>query len=236
MLAQINPPHPEFFFFGLPLALTSFYFCSFFSIDTKYKVPQIECGVQTTLLSNEISCMENLSEELAQLMADGSERDVEFQCAGQTMKAHKLIVSRRSPVIASMLASDMVEGRTGVVTIRDMEPGIFSHLMRYIYSGKLGELTFDSALALHEAADQYAVHRLAKRCSEVLVELLSVDNACTALVIADAHNNETFVEQVVEYMVDNRVPHVREDWSAFCTEHSKLAVKVLNRECKIPVK
>lgn len=56
-----------------------------------------------------------------------------------TVRAHRLVLQARSPVFRSMLASGMMEGETGVVTVTDMQPDVFRALMHFVYSDDLPE-------------------------------------------------------------------------------------------------
>lgn len=189
----------------------------------------VSTSVQTTLLPNTSHCLESLSQDFSKMLDQGSDLDVEFQCAGQSTRAHGAVVSARSEVIASMLASDMVEGSTRVVKITNMEPDVFQHFLGYIYTGMLSELTVDLALNLYESGDQYAVSGLVRRCSEYLLEHLSVQNACDVLVLADAHGNAELKEAVIDFMVVNKIPLESDRWKDFCSNHSVLAIEVLSR-------
>lgn len=82
-----------------------------------------------------------------------------------------------------MLKSDMVEGKTGFIKVKDITASIFKGFLHYLYSGTLPELsTIVSAKEFYEASDKYAVEELKKACSEYLAKNLSEDNACDLLV------------------------------------------------------
>lgn len=123
----------------------------------------------------------------------------------------------------------MVEGRTKVVKIPDMELDIFKKFLAYLYTGNLEDLSFEAIFNLYEAGDQYAVHCLAKKCSKLLMGQLSVQNACKLLVVADAHSDVQFREAVVSFILENKVPLLRDCWQDFCSNHPTLAILVLNQ-------
>lgn len=159
-----------------------------------------------------------------------SEPDVEFQCDGKSAKAHRLVVTARSPVLATMLQSQWVEGETGIIKIEDMDFDTLKLFLRYLYTGRLdGAMTFQLAVVLYEAADKYHVQGLARRCAQSLIEGLTVENSCEVLDVADRHSDAKFVEEVIVFMLEKKVPSTSGHWRAFCGSHPFLATVVLNR-------
>lgn len=134
--------------------------------------------------------MESLSHDFSKLLDEGSNHDVEFIVGDQTIKAHKNILCSRSDVFASMLQSDMVEGKTGRVYIQDMDAIIFRQFLRCLYTGLLPELTIDIAFHFYEASDKYGVDSVKKQCADFLTDNLSPENACEILVLSDRHSDE----------------------------------------------
>lgn len=190
---------------------------------------------QFTAADDSAPSLDGLSKDLGRLLDQDSSSatDVEFHCADDVIKAHKLVVCARSPVLASMLRSDMVEGRTGVATIEDMDAGVFRQFMKYLYCGKLDETTVDVEMSLYEAGSRFEVKSLTTHCARRLVRSLTVENSCEVLVLADAHSDEEFAEATLIFMVNRQVPQEFEGWEDFCAGHPMLSIRVLNRFCKL---
>ena len=176
--------------------------------------------------------MEAVSHDFAKLLDDDPSHDVEFTCGVQSITAHKNVLCSRSDVFASMLHSDMVEGKTGQVNIQDMDAGIFQQFLKYLYSGMLPELTIDSAKQLYKAGDKYAIDTLKKQCAEFLSDNLSLENACDILLLADLHSDPNFKECIKKYFFKEKVPMQAENWSDFCKENPILANEILNSFCQ----
>lgn len=173
--------------------------------------------------------LENVSKDFSTLLDGSPNYDTEFiLCGDETIKAHRNVLCCRSEVFASMFQSDMVEGKTGQVKISDTDGAIFREFLRYLYTGSLPELTADVALRFYEIADKYAVDSLKKQCANFLVDNISVDNACEVLIIADQHNDSELRKNVIEYMIEEKIPRIREKWIDFCKENPVLANEVLN--------
>lgn len=170
--------------------------------------------------------MESLSKDLSDLLYLSPNHDAEIKCGEFSMKVHKIILGARSEVLKAMLQSDMVEGRTGVVKIQDMEAFHVQDFVKYLYTGTMPEMTFDKAKALYEAGDKYAVRSLVLRCSEYLQDNLSPEIACQCLELAEAHSNQQLKSKVITYILDEKLYLQDELWLPFCESNSRLAVEV----------
>lgn len=175
------------------------------------------------------SYTESLVEDLQTLLEEDNHHDLQLRCGDKSISAHKSILSARSTVLAAMLRNDMQEGRSGVVDIADIDFPVLQQFVRYIYCGRLPELTVELASGLFKAGDKYDVKALVKRCVQFLVESLTVDNACEFLMLADDHSHEEFKEAVITYILDRKVPKEYGGWSRFCSSRPILGLEVLNR-------
>lgn len=179
------------------------------------------------------ACLESLSADLSKLLDEDSNPNVELVCEGRTTRAHKNVLCLRSPVLAKMLQCDMLEGRTGVVNVRDMTNDVLQQFLTYIYSGKLGAaLTFQTAMNFYEIGDLYEVHSLSKMCSQFIIENLRDENACDALAVGDSHSDSSLAEAAISFILEKGIPLMSDRWSTFCESSPILANKVLNRFCK----
>lgn len=173
--------------------------------------------------------LEGVYKDFSSLFDEGPNHDIEFICGDEIVKAHKNVVSARSQVFASMLRSDMEKGKTGQVKIVDAEISIFRQFMKCLYTGKLPELTVDTALRFYEAADKYAVDSLKKQCASFLTENLSLENACEILIMSDRHTDLDLKKDVFQYIMREKIPkRIGEKWTDFCKEYPSLANEVLN--------
>lgn len=106
---------------------------------------------------------------------------------GRSIPAHKNILAARSPIFSAMFEHDMVESKSNVVEIADVEHDVLKDMLRFIYSGKV-ENVENAACGLLAAADKYGIEGLKSMCEEVLCDTMSVDNVVDVLVVADRHN------------------------------------------------
>lgn len=79
--------------------------------------------------------------EFGRLLENGEGADVTFKVEDEEMKAHRLVLSTRSPVFAGMLRADMRENQEGVVTVQDVRAPVFRALLWFIYTDSLPEVS-----------------------------------------------------------------------------------------------
>lgn len=159
-----------------------------------------------------------------------SGQDAKIICRGKTFKVHRNILSNRSDVFSVMLQSAMLEGQTGVITIKDMGPKLCEQFLLFLYTGKLPQLTVRSAVQLYECGDKYNVVSLKKNCVSFLADRLTKENVCTMLALADRHSDQEFREIIIQFLI-KKVPQKCRHWNAFVNNHKDVAIEVLNRYC-----
>ena len=108
----------------------------------------------------------NHVDHLAELENYQTESDVQFLVQGETIPSHTLILQGGSPVFAAMFEHDMTESSSRIVVINDIEPKVFRHLLRFLYTGNAPEVGDDENMVepLFIAADKYQVDTLKDWC------------------------------------------------------------------------
>ncbi|XP_057317898.1 speckle-type POZ protein B-like isoform X2 [Microplitis mediator] len=128
--------------------------------------------------------------------------DVTFVVGNEKFKAHKIILSARSPVFSAMFTHKMKENRDNEVAIPDIEPEIFNKLLEFIYTDDIKNLDMDAA-SLFEAADKYQLLKLKSLCEVSLSKSASIDNAIKLMILADLHNANQLLEYVLVFIIKN---------------------------------
>ena len=98
-----------------------------------------------------------------------------------TLRAHRSVLSARSPVFATMLNSTLSEGVTGVIEVKDVEYEVMKEVVLFIYSNEfsssyprvLGQL----GQQLLYVAAMYQIVSLVSLCEAYFVSTVAVDNA-----------------------------------------------------------
>ena len=141
---------------------------------SRYSIAVPECDVSThfgSLLS---------SEEFS---------DVTLVVGKIELKAHRLVLSARSPVLKTMFQVDMREKSTNRVEITDIELPVVQEMLTFIYTGNSPKLNLkDMASKLLFAADKYQLVRLKRMCEDTLSRNLTVENVSQTLALAEMHN------------------------------------------------
>lgn len=181
---------------------------------------------QTAPYLNASAAMGSLTEDFCKLLETGLDHDVEMNCEGHCVQAHKIVLSARSGVFKAMLHSNMLEIQTGVVEIQDMDINSFRNFIRYLYTDALPEMSFDMAKTLYEAGDKYAVRSLSLRCSDYLQDNLTPENAYQCFALADAHSDQELKDRVVTFILDKKLYLQDELWLPFYENFPKAALEV----------
>ncbi|XP_057318312.1 speckle-type POZ protein B-like [Microplitis mediator] len=143
-----------------------------------------------------------ITDDLKELYDTKMNSDVILVVGNEKFKAHKLILSTRSPVFSAMFTHEMKENRESEVTIPDIDPEIFNKMLEFIYTDEINNLDADAAYLL-EAADKYQLLNLKSLCEESLSKSCSIDNAIKLMILADLHNANQLLEFIFEFMIKN---------------------------------
>ena len=128
-----------------------------------------------------------------------------------TLYGHKFIMEKcASNVLGELCKSENGEnGATAVTTvsITDVEPDIFKHILCYVYGGKLSDEEMkENAKDIIDAADKYGVVglKLEAEASLVTNNTITFENAIDNLLYADSKNCALLKEAVMDFIAQNR--------------------------------
>ena len=96
--------------------------------------------------------------------------DFEFVVQERVFPAHRVILSARSPVFATIM-ENMPEVSKLVIT--DMKPDLFQHFLFFLYTGHLSTTAHNQQLLF--AADKYQVETLKRLCQVATYDISSED-------------------------------------------------------------
>mmetsp|Transcript_10867 Transcript_10867/g.26829 ORF Transcript_10867/g.26829 Transcript_10867/m.26829 type:complete len:411 (-) Transcript_10867:412-1644(-) len=122
--------------------------------------------------------------------------------------AHRIILQKCAPQLAEMCGP--MENATSPVSVSipDVTPEIFHHILRYIYGGEIdGDDLEANARDIIDAADKYGVFNLKLKAEACLVKTtaISVENVMDLLLYADSKNCALLKEAVMDFIVQNEV-------------------------------
>ncbi|XP_037817214.1 protein roadkill-like [Lucilia sericata] len=118
---------------------------------------------------------EKLNSDFANLFLNPKFADVTIKVKdGHEFKAHKAILSARSEVFAALFDHKMKENDENCVAITDVDSAVCEEMLRFIYSGKVKNLstTLEQLLI---AADKYQLPDLKSECERQLYTEFNLD-------------------------------------------------------------
>ena len=124
-----------------------------------------------------------------------------------TFYAHRFILQDISTMMAELCKSDESGEGITTVSITDVKPEIFKHMIYYTYGGKLSEDELKiSAKDIINACDKYGVVNLKLEAEAVYVKSneITMDNMMDTLLYADSKNLALLKEAVMDYIVANK--------------------------------
>ena len=79
----------------------------------------------------------DIAAKLLSMYEKGQMTDVTFSVDGQQFKAHAIIISAMSEVLRTVLNSGMSESASRVVSVEEVDAGVFDMFLRYLYTDDL---------------------------------------------------------------------------------------------------
>ena len=118
-----------------------------------------------------------------------------------TLYGHRFIMH-----CASSVFDEQCKSGEDVVSVTDVKPEIFRHLLYYIYGGKISEEDMkENAKDIIDAADKYGIVGLKLEAEAALVTstTISFDNAIDNLLYADGKNCALLKEAAMDFIAEN---------------------------------
>ena len=173
-----------------------------------------------------MSCVEALSSDLGNIFLDPQSSDIVLICQEEEIRAHKLILSARSPVFRAMLQTDMSERANGEIKINDADKDVLKEMVGYLYTAKVEE-KFTKYKELLILANKYEVEELIKLCGTKVAESLNDDNALQVGVFAELHNAEDLMKACVKYIMDNKPNSLNQNWEDLVKGSPKMMAEMI---------
>ena len=103
-----------------------------------------------------------------------------------------------------MLTSDMEEVNSGLIRITDMTPSTFQQILRYIYTGAVGDDDTDSEdlLELTYGAEKYGLEELKKYCLTKFVACVTEENVGPLLIAAHLYGASGSVKNALKKFIE----------------------------------
>ena len=147
-----------------------------------------------------------LGSDLMSLLEGGAYSDVTVIAGEVTFKAHKAILTARSPVFRAMFENDMTEAAKNCVEITDIDPQAVREMISYMYTGTAPKVD-KMADTLLQAADKYDLKQLKAICEKELISQLSEENVSETFQLALRHSATQLKAKCTGFMAIH-TPHL----------------------------
>jgi len=171
---------------------------------------------------------------ISQLYGDKDSFDCCIQVDGETLRAHRCILSAHSPVFREMFSSPAaLEAESGVAvekSISNVEA--FRELLRYCYQGGVSSWSMtreELYVPLFQLADKYCMTGLRDATEKCLIDcqLNGEGQVVEMAMLADAHSADKLMESCVEYIADNKSVRKSVDWTKLMKERPAFVAEFL---------
>jgi len=144
-----------------------------------------------------------LGKDLKRMLDTGQGSDVTLVASdGKEFPAHTLILSSRSPVFSAMFEHGMKEKQEKRVTIEDLDSGVVSSLLDFMYTDSVPlPAILDPQLLF--AANKYQIPTLKTVCEESMIANLTINNATKFLSYADLYGATQLRNAAKRFVVRN---------------------------------
>ena len=162
-----------------------------------------------------------INKNVLKLFMDEESADVVFEVGGEqatntttrkksktitNFHAHRIILQNCAPTLYEMCGA-VERGEITTVSIADVKPDIFKHMIYYTYGGKLSDEELKSnPKGIIDACDKYGIVHLKLEAEACYAKstTFSMDNIMDNLLYADSKNLALLKEAVMDYIVANK--------------------------------
>lgn len=175
----------------------------------------------------ENACRLEEFESFGKLLVTKSFSDITITADEKSFELHKCILSTRSSVFEAMFKSDMKESTQNIVKIEDIKSEVLEELFRYIYTGKVNDVT-EIICELLTAAEKYCVDGLKMLCEDKMCDYLELSNAVEYLKFAIINNAEKAKKEIMKCILFSlEILIEREEFNELCKQYPEVIIEFL---------
>ncbi|KAF8797189.1 TD and POZ domain-containing protein 2 [Argiope bruennichi] len=159
--------------------------------------------------------------------------DITIVADDEEIKVHKAILSARSEVFRQLIELKSRLEDSCRLTFDDLSKDALKEMIRFIYAGEIGNVSFEVACELFYAADKYKLELLKQVCSKILVNSLNQDNVLRVLPLAERHDSMELKDSCLHYITSNKVQiQKQKEWKELLQKDPQLANSVIEEFAK----
>lgn len=160
--------------------------------------------------------------------------DITLKVKGKEFRAHRNILAARSPVFMAMMTHNTQEKNTGIITIEDVDPNLFTDFLNYLYAGKTENLNSDNVRTLYVTADKYQVDELKHYCLKYMVNNITVGNFCEIYNLSLRYDEKELANAAVRFFSDKSLEILlTTKWQNFLSENLTTGNELLIKSLKL---
>lgn len=174
-------------------------------IDITVCIKDVTPVPEDIVLSSEVNVpsKDQFVDDFSRLLLKEDTMDVTFKFGSTKIKAHKFILSARSPVFETMFNTKMKESATNVIIMEDVTPDAFKLFLSFIYSNHYETNNkFDDELLY--LGDKYDVTDLKTIASQKIWDNMNVNNAIETLIHFDRHGISQLKTKAAAFIAKNK--------------------------------
>lgn len=166
----------------------------------------------------------DLSQQLGFLLEMATLSDVTLAAGKEKFKAHKAILSARSPVFRAMFQpGSFKEQEKSFVQIEGHDPIVVKEMLTFIYTGEAPKLK-EKAHDLFFIADMYQLERLKQLCKRQLWRDIDVKNVVDTLLLAMTHDLIQLKRKCTHFITDHIAEVMKtKEWEKLKSTNVELA-------------
>jgi speckle-type POZ protein len=149
---------------------------------------------------------QSLLSQLAKLHRSGRGADVMLLCSdGETLAAHALLLSLRSPVFEAQLSGPLA-GESQTLTVPDdIHSPVMRRVLDYVYTDELTVTSHEEGQHLLNAADHYGMTGLLAIAERALIDSLPFKDAALTLTLAEQHGAAALKRETLNFVAAHSI-------------------------------
>ena len=149
-------------------------------------------------------------EEMRRMREEGRLCDITLVVQGKEIRAHRLVLAASSHYFRSMFAGDMLESRSELVELKDVDADAVELLVEFAYSSRL-EITVANVQSLMVASSLFDFPAVFESTSKFLVSQLHPSNCIGIRHFAKTYGSESLVKAASQYFRNHFIDAVKNE-------------------------
>ena len=150
----------------------------------------------------EINYFESCFGTLFQLQQDVKLCDVEIECRGGNVAAHKVVLAATCDYFKNMFSSFMIESGSKVIRMKSIDADVMQILVTYLYTRKL-TINKNDAEKVLKAANLLMIETVERACCEMLLGPVCSESALEYAILAERYNLDSLMIEAIKFLLQD---------------------------------